>query len=54
MNPQPLVGIGANHFFKYGLNRLRIARGIACDRDGRVEAQNVAALRFGPQRETRE
>src|SRR3954469_25745962 len=51
MNPEPLVGILANDRLELRLQRLRVALRVAGHGDGRIEAEDVAALPGGPESE---
>src|ERR1035438_3608855 len=50
VDPQPLIGIGADRGFESGVQSRRVARGIARNFHRRIEPQHVAALVFHPQR----
>src|SRR4051812_15820780 len=51
MNPEPLVGVFANHVLQDAMQRLRIGHRVSAHRDRWIEAQYVALLRLAPQRE---
>ena len=53
MNPQPLIGILADHGFQQRVYALRVRLNVAGHLDRRIEAQDVALLGFRPQRESR-
>src|ERR1041385_8352555 len=51
VNPEPLVGILANHFFQFRLQGLSIAGEIAGNGERRGETKDVAALPIAPEGE---
>src|SRR5260370_8062128 len=54
MEPQPLIGILADHSFEMRVKDLRIERGVTGDRQRRGEIEGVPPLFSSPKPQTRE